>query len=48
MNCQLSLIKFGETPNKALFPTYLVAGKVETAVSLLKNPVAVHLLPSES
>lgn len=49
MNCQLSLINFGETPNEALFLTYLVAGKVETAnISLLKSPVATRLLPTES
>lgn len=46
MNCRLRLINFRETPDEALFLTYLVAGKVKTASVSLKPLVAPNLLRS--
>lgn len=46
MNCQLSLINFRDTPDEALFLTYLAAGKVKLANVSLKPPVAPNLLPT--
>jgi hypothetical protein len=51
MNCQLGLINFRETPDEALFLTYLVSGKVKTSKRLLTvsygHSVAAHITPTE-